>query len=122
MKHILLDFIPICERHTGIVFAENIFNTLKEYNIEKKILAVTTDNAANMITFGQQLKIKLENECNNVEFMHFRCAAHILNLAVQEGIKLISEPIKGSGIFCSNGKSCFSNENCPPCVALLIKG
>ena len=108
MKHILLDFIPICERHTGIVFAENIFNTLKEYNIEKKILAVTTDNAANMITFGQQLKIKLENECNNVEFMHFRCAAHILNLAVQEGIKLISEPIEKARKFASKIRNSLS--------------
>jgi len=108
MKHILLDFIPICERHTGIVFAENIFNTLKEYNIEKKILAVTTDNAANMITFGQQLKIKLENECNNVEFMHFRCAAHILNLAVQEGIKLISELIEKARKFASKIRNSLS--------------
>ncbi|CAI2199980.1 2273_t:CDS:2, partial [Funneliformis geosporum] len=34
MKNILLDFIPMHERYTGIAIAEKIYNTLKEYNLE----------------------------------------------------------------------------------------
>ncbi|CAI2190649.1 6448_t:CDS:2, partial [Funneliformis geosporum] len=70
MKNILLDFIPVYKRHTGIAIAEKIYNTLKEYNLESKLLAVTTDNAPNMIVFEQYLK------------------------TIQEGIKLINKPIE----------------------------
>ena len=52
MKNILLDLIPIHENHTGLAFAESIFNILEEFNLENKILAATIDNAANMIAFG----------------------------------------------------------------------
>ncbi len=51
MKNILLDLIPIHENHTGLAFAENIFETLVKYNFRNKILAVITDNATNMIIF-----------------------------------------------------------------------
>ncbi len=101
MKHILIDLIPIHENHTGLVLAENILNTLKDYNIGNKILAVTTDNAANMINFGRHLATMLADKFNNKEFMHFRCAAHILNLAVQAGLKLINEPIEKARKFSS---------------------
>jgi len=101
MKNILLDLIPIHESHTGLAFAENIFETLVKYNLGNKILAVTTDNAANMITFGQHLTEMLSDKCNNHDFIHFRCAAHILNLAVQEGIKLINGPIDKARKFSS---------------------
>lgn len=101
MQQILLDIIPIHENHTGLALAKNFLNTLKDYNIADKILAVTTDNAANMVTFGQHLSNMLANEYNNNEFMHLRCAAHILNLAVQAGIKLINEPIEKARKFSS---------------------
>jgi hypothetical protein len=101
MKKILLDIIPIHENHTGLALANNFLNTLKDYNIGSKILAVTTDNAGNMVTFGQHLSKMLAEEYNNNEFMHLRCAAHILNLAVQAGIKLINEPIAKARKFSS---------------------
>ena len=104
MKSILLDLIPIHESHTGLIFAENVFNTLETYHLGNKILAVTTDNAANMITFGQHLKEMLNDNYNN-DFMHFRCAAHILNIAVQEGIKLINNPIEKARKFASKIKN-----------------
>ena len=105
MQHILLDIIPIHENHTGLALAKNFLTTLKEYGIESKILAVTSDNAANMIAFGKHLSKMLADECNNNEFMHFRCAAHILNLAVQAGMKLISEPIEKTRKFSSKIKN-----------------
>ena len=101
MKNILLDLIPIHENHTGLAFAESIFNILEEFNLGNKILAATTDNAANMIAFGQHLAEMLNNKYNNHDFMHLRCAAHILNLAVQEGIKLISDSIDKARKFSS---------------------
>ncbi|CAJ0757159.1 2943_t:CDS:2 [Entrophospora sp. SA101] len=48
----------------------------KEFSLGKKVLAMTTDNGSNM------------------DFMHLRCGAYVLNLAVKEGIKLIDQPIE----------------------------
>ena len=59
-----------------------MFNIIKEYNLGRKILAVTTDNAANIVSFGHYFAEMLVNEFDNTEFVHNRCAAHILNLAV----------------------------------------
>jgi len=46
-----------------------------------------------MITFGQHLTEMLSDKCNNHDFIYFKYAAYILNLAVQEGIKLINSLI-----------------------------
>jgi len=45
------------------------------------------------------------NDNYNNDFMHFRCAAHILNIAVQEGIKLINNPIEKARKFASKIKN-----------------
>ncbi len=52
MKNILLDLISIHKSYTGLAFVKNIFKTLVKYNFRNKILAVTIDNTAIMITFG----------------------------------------------------------------------
>ncbi|CAG8725988.1 1983_t:CDS:2, partial [Racocetra fulgida] len=62
---------------------------LKEMNIGQKLLGITTDNAANMIAMGRVLKIKMDYEFNNNNVQHFRCGAHVLNIIVEEGIKLV---------------------------------
>ncbi|CAG8578779.1 12977_t:CDS:2, partial [Racocetra persica] len=37
---------------------------------------------------------ELENELSNISFSHYRCAAHVINLAVQQGLKAIGPEIK----------------------------
>jgi hypothetical protein len=49
---------------------------------------MTTDNAASMLLCGEKVKNKLEETYNNLKFSHFRCGAHILNLAVQHGLEV----------------------------------
>src|SRR5207245_7129918 len=61
MQHILLDIIPIHENHTGLALAEKFLSTLKDYNIEHKILAVTMDNAANMVR-SEERRVGKEGE------------------------------------------------------------
>ena len=94
MKKILLDFIPLHESHTGLFLADKIIVMLEEFSLGSKLLALTTDNGSNMITLAENLKVSLALKYNNNNFLHFRCVAHVLNLAVKEGLKLIDEPIK----------------------------
>lgn len=94
MHRILLDIIPFNEAHTAVNQADAIIKLLKEMSIGQKLLGITTDNASNMISMGRILKEKLYLEFNNKNVQHFRCGAHVLNLGVEEGIKVVSKEIK----------------------------
>ena len=96
LKSFLLDIIPIpiSVRHTGLNMAEALINIINEYNLGDRTLGLTTDNAASMIVCGRIIKDELKNNFNNIRFSHYRCAAHILNLAVQEGLQLIDEAVQ----------------------------
>jgi hypothetical protein len=67
------------DKHTSVNIGEKLIKVLNEWNIDsKQILAVVTDNAANIVksvydTLGVQ--------------KHIRCFAHTLNLAVENSIK-----------------------------------
>ncbi|CAG8617048.1 10664_t:CDS:2, partial [Dentiscutata erythropus] len=82
MKRILLDMIPLHERHTGNYLTEKIVETISSYNIGSRIVSATTDNASNMELFRRVFRKKLHSEHGNKDFEHVRCAAHVLNLAV----------------------------------------
>ncbi|RGB41390.1 hypothetical protein C1646_752190 [Rhizophagus diaphanus] len=65
-----------------------------EMNIGKKLLEFLTDNASNMVTStGCILRAKLFEEFEISDIDHFRYTAHILNLGVKEGIKLVDTKI-----------------------------
>lgn len=74
----LLDCIEYSERHT----AENLANLFKEkfeeWEIQNKITAVVTDNAANVVAAVRHGK-----------WSHLACFAHTVNLVVQRGLKEI---------------------------------
>jgi hypothetical protein len=92
-KTFLLDIIPMAVRHTGSNMAEAIINVLDEHSLSSKALALTTDNASAMLVCGRIVANELADNFNNLNFTHYRCAAHILNLAVQQGLQQISEII-----------------------------
>lgn len=59
--------------------------------IEKKVFSLTLDNASSndnmQDIFKKQLSLDDSLLCGG-EFFHIRCLAHILNLIVQEGLKV----------------------------------
>ncbi|CAJ0641250.1 1315_t:CDS:2 [Entrophospora sp. SA101] len=57
MKKILLNFIPLNESHTGVYLANKILDTLEEFSLCKKVLAMTTDNG-----WEQNTSTNLSNE------------------------------------------------------------
>lgn len=91
LQSLALDFIPSCGRHCGKDIAEVFFKCIKEYGLENKIQGITLDNAAANTTFMSELNILMaENDLSfdNIN-QHFRCFAHILNLGVQDIMKML---------------------------------
>lgn len=99
IRSMLLDIIPLHDPHTGDLIAETITNTIREFEIGKRLLGVTTDNGSNMISMMNKLKTNCSQEFNNDEVTHHRCIAHVLNLAVKDGLEYISDNIKKTRTF-----------------------
>ncbi|CAB5391826.1 unnamed protein product [Rhizophagus irregularis] len=67
---------------------EAFLKSLSSYNIESKILSVTTYNASNNITFLQAVEDELSKKFIQFESKdkHVHCLAHVMNLAVQQAL------------------------------------
>ena len=92
----VLNFIDVDPPHTGIVIAQAIFECTVEWKIEDKVTTITLDNATNNDTAVTNLKAKLLARKNSVfdpNYFHIRCAAHIVNLVVNDGLQPIDNLI-----------------------------
>lgn len=82
--------------HSGAILVPTPTNLLKEWGIEKKIFSITLHNARYNEGFVDRLieHFKLVNSllCDG-DFIHIRCANHILNLVVKAGLKTIESAI-----------------------------
>ena len=96
LKNIILNFCHMPPPHMGTLLSEKILSFLEEWGIEKKIFSITLDNASNNDNC-QDFKKKKLNEgsllLSDGIFFHVCCGAHILNLIVQEGFKVIDDSV-----------------------------
>jgi hypothetical protein len=96
LRNLLLNFEEIPHPHDS----NAIFNVLKmtciEYQIQNKIISVTTDNASNNVSGVKIFKNWLieNNGIKQVNDFHLRCFAHVINLAVNDGILSITDSIE----------------------------
>jgi hypothetical protein len=75
--------------HKGENIGKMLENTLIEWEIES-VFTITADNAIVNDVVIDYMKRKLKDKRCSIlggEFLHMRCAAHILNLIVNEGLK-----------------------------------
>ncbi|XP_013607798.1 PREDICTED: zinc finger BED domain-containing protein RICESLEEPER 1-like [Brassica oleracea var. oleracea] len=93
----ILTFCALPPPHTGMNVAVQLLESLKEWEIEKKVFSITLDNATSNDSMQDIVKSQLNlNDdllCGG-EFFHVRCAAHILNLIVQDGLKVIGDSLQ----------------------------
>ena len=96
LKNIILNFCHMPPPYTGTLLLKKILSFLEEWGIEKKIFSITLDNASNNDICQDFIKQKLNDRglllCNGI-FFHVRCDAYILNLIVQEGLKVIDDSV-----------------------------
>lgn len=101
LRHFLLDLLPFKETHTGIHIADQLLQLVEDMDIGTKILSLTTDNASSMITCGRTFIQYLQDNYQNSEVEHRRCAAHILNLSVEQGKKCVDDIVVKARQFAS---------------------
>ena len=82
--------------HTGHDLALKVLEFLKDWEIERIMFSITLDNASSNDNMQNMLKehLCLSNSLLlNGEFFLIRCFAHILNLIVQDGLKVASDAL-----------------------------
>jgi hypothetical protein len=88
LRTICLDIVYFPHPHTGEALAERIKEILKEWGIENKIIAITTDNGPNIILAGKILagRSKINNNIPSVIPFYNRCVAHTIQRIVLHGM------------------------------------
>ncbi|XP_023157060.1 zinc finger BED domain-containing protein RICESLEEPER 2-like [Zea mays] len=92
----VLNFVELDPPHTGVVIAQAIFECLVEWKIEDKVITITLDNASNNDVAITNLTSKLlarRNTQFDPLYFHVRCASHIVNLTVNDGLQPIDDLI-----------------------------
>jgi hypothetical protein len=75
--------------HKGEDIGKNLLKCMAEWGMER-ILTITVDNASSNDSGIVHVRKQLNKAPGNIakgKYMHMRCAAHILNLIVQDGLK-----------------------------------
>ena len=96
LKSKILSFAHMQPSHTGHDLALKVLEFLKDWGIERKIFSITLDNASSNDNMQNMLKehLCLSNSLLlNGEFFHIRYSAHILNLIVQDGLKVANDAL-----------------------------
>ena len=84
------------EGHSGEQIAEQILKAIKDFGVTGRIISITMDNASANDRAINILRGEL-NPMSDPFFFHSRCVAHILNLAVQDGLRSSNHRLKTFG-------------------------
>ncbi|CAG5046036.1 unnamed protein product [Parnassius apollo] len=82
MRSYLLDCFSFSDRHTAENLCQSLQAKIVEWKIQNKVVAVVSDNAANI-----SAAIRMGG------WKHIRCFAHSVNLVVQSGLKDIKNTV-----------------------------
>jgi hypothetical protein len=78
LREFVLSTTELEKSHTAENLAEELQSVAEEWQLQLSNVAVTTDNASNVVLAMQKCNVK----------WHVRCLAHVLNLATQKGLKV----------------------------------
>jgi hypothetical protein len=95
LKKKIISFKEVKYPHTGYAIEEAIVSSLTDWGIRGKLFKVTVDNASNNTTSCEEELVKNNKSellCEG-EHLHVRCCGHILNILVQDGMKIIQAAI-----------------------------
>jgi hypothetical protein len=84
LVEVLLNLSYVPYPHTGLKIKELLINQIAKWELENKVVGITTDNGSNMVS-----SIKLLSESLNVE--RIACAAHTIQLSVKKALEINNE-------------------------------
>ncbi|KAI3747631.1 hypothetical protein L6452_10167 [Arctium lappa] len=92
----IMRFIYVPAPHTVDVLAEMLYDSLCDWNLDRKLSTLTVDNCTTNDAIISKLldKLPLRLLMMRGELFHMRCCAHILNLIVQDVLSVIEEGIE----------------------------
>lgn len=82
--------------HKGDDIGKNLQRCLLDWGLEK-VMCVTVDNASSNDSGVSYLRRHMNNAKTSIaegKYLHMRCAAHIVNLIVQDGLKEVDTSVK----------------------------
>ncbi|KAJ0682223.1 putative transcription factor/ chromatin remodeling BED-type(Zn) family [Helianthus annuus] len=96
MQSRIMRFIYVPCPHIAQVLADVLYETLCDWNIDRKLSTVTVDNCTTNDLLMEKLlgKLSLESLILKGQLFHMRCCAHILNLIVQDVLSIIGDGIE----------------------------
>jgi len=95
IKKKIISFKEVKYPHTGFAIEETLVSCLTEWGIRNKLFTLTVDNASNNTSACEELVYTHKHELMfEGAHLYVRCCAHILNILVQDGMKIIHEGIQ----------------------------
>ncbi|CAI5537264.1 unnamed protein product [Closterium sp. Naga37s-1] len=88
LRTAVLEFREMLERHGGKEMAQVVEETVVQWGLEGRCLGLTTDNASSNIAAFRRMSEEGGGQCFFNSRMHFRCLAHVINLAVQAALSV----------------------------------
>jgi hypothetical protein len=88
----IIRFCMVETPHNGATMFNVLLKTLQDWNIEDKLFSITVDNASVNGTMIDNLRDNLVGKSmlhSEGALLHIRCACHVLNLIVQDGLKAV---------------------------------
>jgi hypothetical protein len=92
----LYRFIYVPSPHTHDVIADELYESLVDWNLDEKVSTITLDNCtANDSAIPYLIrKIDKSKLLGEGKFLHMRCCAHILNRIVKDGLEMLKDAIE----------------------------
>ncbi|CAI5533475.1 unnamed protein product [Closterium sp. Naga37s-1] len=86
----VLEFREMLRRHGGREMTQVVEENVVQWGLEGRCLGFTTDNASSNIAAFTRMSEEGGGQCFFSSRMHFRCLAHVINLAVQAALAVDS--------------------------------
>ena len=88
--------------HSALNISHHLLDAIETYSLRDRIMSMTFDNASAMTGMANMIKGNLRDPLLDEQALHLRCACHVLNLCVQDGVRAISphlRKIRGAVLF-----------------------
>ncbi|KAH9723471.1 BED-type domain-containing protein [Citrus sinensis] len=91
----ILRFIYVPSPHTAEALSNELVQCLLDWNVDRKLSSMTLDNCSTNDAMVEKLLLRFDlgTLISNGKFFHMRCTAHILNLVVRDGLKVIENGV-----------------------------